>query len=128
MLRITQKASGITIKSLARNISCTAKVCIDQRWREEKGLPANPNEFGPLTNLPDYTFLDGRPTPMGSNQKKRLLKQQAMAAKIVTLNKELDMAKQRYQKLQQQEQEQRQKIMQAKLKPKGKLLLDNLKK
>lgn len=49
----------------ARNISCTSKLHLDQKWREERGLPANPNEFGPLTNLPDYTFLDGRPTPMG---------------------------------------------------------------
>ncbi|XP_005178355.1 large ribosomal subunit protein mL52 [Musca domestica] len=128
MLRVTQNTTGVICKRLARNISCTAQVSIDQRWREEHGLPANPNEFGPLTNLPDYTFLDGRPTPMGSNQKKRLIKQQTIAAKIVTLNKELDMAKQRYQQLQQQEKEQRQQIMQAKLKPKGKLMLENLKK
>lgn len=38
------------------------------------------------------------------------------------------MAKKRYQQLQQQEKEQRQQIMQAKLKPKGKLMLENLKK
>ncbi|KAM7343543.1 mitochondrial ribosomal protein L52 [Cochliomyia hominivorax] len=107
-----------------RNVSCTAKLSLDQKWREEQGLPANPNEFGPLTNLPDYTFLDGRPTPMGSNQKKRLMKQQEIAAKIVAMNKELDMAKKRYKQLQEQQEIERQKIMQAKLKPKGKFLLE----
>lgn len=37
----------------------------DAPWRAENGLPANRSSFGPLTNLPDYTFLDGRPTPLG---------------------------------------------------------------
>lgn len=62
-----------------------------------------------------------------SNQKRRLIKQQEITAKIVTLSKELDMGKQRYQQLQQKQQEERQKVMQAKLKPKGKLLLQNKK-
>lgn len=42
---------------------------IDRKWREEHGLPKNSNSFGPLTNLPDYTFLDGRPTPLGVSAK-----------------------------------------------------------
>lgn len=39
--------------------------CIDQDWRREKRLAQNPNSEGPLTNLPDYTYMDGRPTPLG---------------------------------------------------------------
>lgn len=30
-----------------------------------KRLPRNPNKSGLLTDLPDYTFLDGRVTPLG---------------------------------------------------------------
>ncbi|XP_013112560.2 large ribosomal subunit protein mL52 [Stomoxys calcitrans] len=123
MIRITNNAGKLMNIGFTRSVSCTTKLSIDQRWREEKGLPANPNAYGPLSNLPDYTYLDGRATPMGSNQRKRIVKQQEIAAKIVTLNKELDMAKQRFQHLKQKEQEDRQKVMQAKLKPKGKLLL-----
>lgn len=37
----------------------------DINWREKNRLPLNPTSHGPLTNLPDYTFLDGRPTPLG---------------------------------------------------------------
>lgn len=48
-----------------RQFSCTAIRALDQKWREQKGLQGNPNAFGPLTNLPDYSFLDGRPTPLG---------------------------------------------------------------
>lgn len=51
--------------SAQRHVSLTAARAIDQRWREAKGLPENPNAFGPLTNLPDYTYLDGRTTPLG---------------------------------------------------------------
>lgn len=28
-------------------------------------LPCNPNAEGPLTSLPDYTYMDGRTTPLG---------------------------------------------------------------
>ena len=49
------------------------------------GLTANPNTFGPLTNLPDYTFKDGRPTPLGVRQKARLDKQRDYA--VCKINK-----------------------------------------
>ncbi|XP_065368662.1 large ribosomal subunit protein mL52 [Calliphora vicina] len=127
MFKITKSSTQLIKSTLTRNVSCTAKLSLDQKWREEQGLPANPNEFGPLTNLPDYTFLDGRPTPMGSNQKKRIIKQQEIAAKIVTMSKELDSAKQRYKQLQEHQQKERQSIMQAKLKPKGKYMLEQKK-
>lgn len=48
-----------------RQFSCTMIRALDRKWRERRGLPENPNAFGPLTNLPDYSFLDGRPTPLG---------------------------------------------------------------
>lgn len=35
------------------------------KWRYARGLPKNPNTAGPLTDLPDYTFIDGRTTPLG---------------------------------------------------------------
>jgi len=31
-------------------------------------LPVNPNKESPLTYLPDYTYMDGRPTPLGVNK------------------------------------------------------------
>lgn len=43
------------------------------------------------------------------------------------MSQELDMAKQRYKQLQEQQQLERQKVMQAKLKPKGKFLLEQKK-
>ena len=42
-------------------------------------LPLNPNKYGAFADLPDYTFLDGRPTPLGPSRLKRALKQREFA-------------------------------------------------
>lgn len=46
------------------------------------GLPRNPNAYGPLTDGKDFTFLDGRPTPIGVGQKKRIEKHKAFAVSV----------------------------------------------
>lgn len=38
---------------------------LDQKWRQTKGFSENPNAEGPLSSMKDYTFMDGRPTPLG---------------------------------------------------------------
>uniref|UniRef100_A0ABK9NGE1 Large ribosomal subunit protein mL52 n=1 Tax=Glossina morsitans morsitans TaxID=37546 RepID=A0ABK9NGE1_GLOMM len=124
MFKILQVSRGVPSNSfIVRNVSSSGILAFDQRWREERGLPANPNTFGPLHTLPDYKFSDGRPTPMGSNQRRRLIKQREIAAKIVAMCKELDDAKERYKRLDLEKQAERQRIMEGKLKPKGKYLL-----
>lgn len=40
-------------------------VKFDIVWRLNRRLPRNPTSAGPLTDLPDYTFMDGRPAPLG---------------------------------------------------------------
>ncbi|XP_030383150.1 39S ribosomal protein L52, mitochondrial [Scaptodrosophila lebanonensis] len=125
MLKIQKLCIAATTTATAqRHVALTAVRSIDQKWRASRGLPQNPNAFGPLTNLPDYTFLDGRPTPLGSNQKKRLLKQQEIATKIVQLSGELDYAKKRHETLKAAADAERQRIIENKLKPKGHLLLN----
>ncbi|XP_063245035.1 large ribosomal subunit protein mL52 [Bacillus rossius redtenbacheri] len=99
---------------------------VDRGWRKQRGLPENPNSFGPLTNLPDYSFRDGRPTPLGVGQYQRVLRQQDFAEKVVKLTKEIDFAVERYDKLQQEEEERRQHILDSKLKPKGQKLIKSI--
>ncbi|XP_012532791.1 39S ribosomal protein L52, mitochondrial [Monomorium pharaonis] len=96
---------------------------LDQRWRQKRGLTINPTTFGPLTNLPDYTFKDGRPTPLGIRQKARLDKQRNYAARIIKLVGEIDFAVERHARLQEEKKQERQKILDNKLKPKGDLLV-----
>lgn len=49
-----------------RNINTTGTLANNAKWREERGLCRNKTAHGPLTDLPDYTFMDGnRLTPLG---------------------------------------------------------------
>ncbi|XP_025161014.1 39S ribosomal protein L52, mitochondrial isoform X1 [Harpegnathos saltator] len=88
-----------------------------------RGLTANPNAYGPLTNLPDYIFKSGKPTPLGIRQKARMEKQQEYATRIIQLVGEIDSAVERHAKMQEEEKQRRQQILDNKLKPKGDLLL-----
>ncbi|KAL2726945.1 hypothetical protein V1478_007223 [Vespula squamosa] len=96
---------------------------LQQDWRKKKGLTENPNAFGPLTNMADYSYKDGRPTPLCTNQKRRMLKQQEYAKRIHKLVKEIDYAVERDIKLQEMKAQEQQRILESKLKPKGNLLL-----
>lgn len=117
--------ASIAISPNSRYINTTSIRYLIQKWRKEKGLPMNPNAYGVLTDTPDYTFLDGRPTPIGVNQKQRMIKQKEILDKIIQLNSEIDFAIERHAKLKEVETERRKKIIEGKLKPKGSLLLKN---
>ncbi|XP_017782559.1 PREDICTED: 39S ribosomal protein L52, mitochondrial [Nicrophorus vespilloides] len=115
---ITTVTTGI-LKCQSRYLSISAVRPLIQKWRQDRGLPLNPNAYGVLTDKADYTYLDGRPTPYGSHQKKRILKQRELAEKIITLSKEIDFAKENHQQRLKAEQAARQAILDSKLKPKS---------
>ncbi|XP_063363386.1 large ribosomal subunit protein mL52 [Cydia amplana] len=115
---IKRTSLHLPIALLSRSFSCTSALEIKQ-WRVSKGLPVNRNAEGILTDGPDYTFLDGRPTPLLHKQKLRMEKQQDYASRIVQLSSELDFAKERYQNIQKAKEEERQRILNNRLKPKG---------
>ncbi|CAF4926011.1 unnamed protein product [Pieris macdunnoughi] len=106
---------------LCRSLSCSSTLQTKQ-WRLSKGLSSNRNAEGILTDGPDYTFLDGRPTPLLQKQKLRMLRQQEYVTKIVELSAELDFAKQKYQDDNRKEADERDAIIKDRLKRKGKNL------
>ncbi|XP_049874365.1 39S ribosomal protein L52, mitochondrial [Pectinophora gossypiella] len=106
------------LKLATRAFSCSPAVSTKE-WRVSKGLPINRNAEGILTDGPDYTFLDGRPTPLLHKQKQRMLKQQGYASRIVELCSELEFAKTRHQGIIKEEQEKRASIIRNRLKAKG---------
>ncbi|XP_055608196.1 39S ribosomal protein L52, mitochondrial [Uranotaenia lowii] len=85
----------------------------------------NPNKCGPLTDLSDYSYTDGRITPLGANQTKRMIQQRNLAQKIVVMSSEMDFALQRYNHLKENQLNNKRNIVSQKLKPKGHLLLKN---
>lgn len=83
----------------------------------------NPNTSGVLTDRADFSYLDGRPTPYGVGQKKRLIKQKEIAEKIIRLSGEIDFAVKRHQQIEMDEKTHRKQTIDSKLKPKGLALL-----
>ncbi|KAJ0178101.1 hypothetical protein K1T71_005924 [Dendrolimus kikuchii] len=112
---------GNFVSLFYRAINTTSALNMKE-WRVARGLSVNKNAEGVLTDAPDYTYLDGRPTPLLHKQKLRMLRQQDYAKKIVEMCSELDFAKQRYQNMQRAKEQERQNIISNRLKPKGKAL------
>lgn len=152
ILSNSETINSFSIKAATRPIHITAVRFVNPKWREDRNLPAKLNECGPLTNRPDYTFMDGRPTPLGVSclnlvdlygskgvinclwnhyfqvrALTRLTKQRELAQKIVTSCAELNFAKERYQRLLQEKESEKQRIIGEKFKPKGNRLLEKKK-
>ncbi|KAG5891226.1 hypothetical protein JTB14_004341 [Gonioctena quinquepunctata] len=106
-----------------RGIKTTTALPFIQKWRKERGLPMNPNACGVLLNSPDYSFRDGRMTPFGVGQKKRILKQREVRDQIISLTGEIDFAVERHKSLEVAERNRKNRILGHKLKPKGLELL-----
>ncbi|XP_071863557.1 mitochondrial ribosomal protein L52 isoform X2 [Bombus fervidus] len=100
-------------------------VYLDQKWRVARNLAKNPNTTGPLITLSDYSFKDNKPVPYGSRQLKRIQKHQEYMRKIVKLVGEIDFAVERHSRLLKEKEEQKQKILDSQLKPKGVLPIIN---
>lgn len=87
------------------------------------GLARSGTEYGPLTDLPDWSFADGRPAPPLKGQLRRKQEREVLAKRIVMLNSEMDrgieMWKGRVEEAERMEEHKKSLL----LKPKGKRLL-----
>lgn len=106
-----------------KHFSLTTTSLLNQKHRKERGLPLNPNASGTLTDSPDFSYLDGRITPLGQGQRRRILRDEEVKFKVIALSKEIDFAIERYKQLQIEEENQKRQIIDRKLKPKGMALL-----
>lgn len=91
-------------------------------WREEQGLPLDLNSCGPLTDKPDYSYVEEnvqRPSIYCAGQRKRLRRHQENTKNIIEMIREVDFGKERYQKILEAKEKEKQAIIQSKLQPKG---------
>ncbi|XP_017655310.1 39S ribosomal protein L52, mitochondrial isoform X3 [Nannospalax galili] len=65
--------------SSVRRLQCSAAARAGSQWRLKQGLPANPSGYGPLTELPDWSFADGRPAPPMKGQLRRKAEREKLA-------------------------------------------------
>ncbi|XP_063043392.1 39S ribosomal protein L52, mitochondrial [Engraulis encrasicolus] len=85
------------LKHYCRSFSSTSCTPAGQIWRESFGLPSKGSEYGPLTDLPDWSYADGRPAPPMKGQVRRQQQREAFARRVVALNSEVDAGMQQWQ-------------------------------
>ncbi|XP_060063107.1 large ribosomal subunit protein mL52-like [Ylistrum balloti] len=119
-------------REATRNLSSTSVTCkhfytewkksrFGGEWRIKQGKAMDGLTYGPLTDLPDYTYLDGRPTPLSKGQLRRREMNKEMAKNAMKMLKELDLTKTAYMEKQQKRKEKkRQSKNRVDMKPKGK--------
>ncbi|XP_018560642.1 39S ribosomal protein L52, mitochondrial [Lates calcarifer] len=111
------------LRNSSRQFSTTCGVQGGEKWRKEHGVSRSGTEYGPLTDLPDWSYADGRPAPPLKGQLRRKQEREALARRIVMLSTEMDrgieMWKERLDQAKTQEEHQKSLL----LKPKGKLLM-----
>ncbi|XP_061444871.1 large ribosomal subunit protein mL52 [Rhineura floridana] len=78
------------IASVSRTIHCSAVNQGGGVWRVKHGFPINPSIYGPLTDLPDWSFADGRPAPPMKNHLRRQEKNEVLARRIAMISAEID--------------------------------------
>lgn len=83
-----------------------------------QGKAENNSSYGPLTDLPDYTYLDGRPTELSTCQTRRQQKRIALASRVMLLISEMKQGQENYQYRLGLAEKERKEIVQKRLKPK----------
>ncbi|GAB5572693.1 39S ribosomal protein L52, mitochondrial isoform X2 [Leopardus geoffroyi] len=111
----------LSVRKLHSSVAARA----GSQWRLQQGLAANPSGYGPLTELPDWSYADGRPAPPMKGQLRRKAQREKFARRVVLLSQEMDAGLQAWQLRQQKLQEEEGKQKNA-LKPKGALLQNPL--
>ncbi|XP_007436448.1 39S ribosomal protein L52, mitochondrial [Python bivittatus] len=120
-VRVTPRL-GPQLAKLARSFHHSTTKHAGSEWRLKNGLPANPSDHGLTTDLPDWSFADGRPAPLMSGQLRRQEKNRQIVRRITELSAELDHGMKKWEaKMRKQEQDEEEK-RRNRLQPKGALL------
>nr|XP_012804972.2 39S ribosomal protein L52, mitochondrial isoform X2 [Jaculus jaculus] len=76
--------------SCVRRLHVSVAARAGSQWRLQQGLAANPSGYGPLTELPDWSFADGHPAPPMKGQLRRKTQREKFARRVVLLSQEMD--------------------------------------
>ncbi|XP_059771617.1 large ribosomal subunit protein mL52 isoform X2 [Balaenoptera ricei] len=121
LLRLSMAALRLVLSGV-RRLHCGAAARAGSQWRLRQGLAANPSDYGPLTELPDWSYADGRPAPPMKGQLRRKAQREKFARRVVLLSQEMDAGLQAWQLRQQEKLQEEERKQQNALKPKGALL------
>ncbi|XP_067325859.1 large ribosomal subunit protein mL52 isoform X1 [Anolis sagrei] len=86
---------------------------------DRQGFPVNPSEFGPLTDLPDWSFADGRPAPPMKGYLRRREKNAELARRVVEISAEIDRGMEKWEAKQREAEQAAQEKRRNRLQPKA---------
>uniref|UniRef100_K9IFX0 Large ribosomal subunit protein mL52 n=1 Tax=Desmodus rotundus TaxID=9430 RepID=K9IFX0_DESRO len=112
-------ALGTLLSTGVRRLHCGAAARAGSQWRLQQGLAANPSGYGPLTELPDWSYADGRPAPPMKGHLQRKAQREKFARRVVLLSQEMDAGLQAWQLRQQEKLQEEERKQKNALKPKG---------
>ncbi|CAD7691431.1 unnamed protein product [Nyctereutes procyonoides] len=115
-------ALGSLLLTGVRRLHCSVAARAGSQWRLQQGLAASPSGYGPLTELPDWSYADGRPAPPMKGQLRRKAQREKFARRVVLLSQEMDAGLQAWQLRQQEKLQEEERKQKNALKPKGALL------
>ncbi|XP_042332361.1 39S ribosomal protein L52, mitochondrial [Sceloporus undulatus] len=118
---VTRRLGPHLAKSAAA-IRCFHCSTVDQaggKWRVRQGLPVNSSQFGPLTDLPDWSFADGRPAPPMKGYLSRQEKNAELARRVAMISAEMDHGIEKWEAQQREQERQAQEKRCNRLQPKG---------
>nr|XP_057925117.1 39S ribosomal protein L52, mitochondrial [Doryrhamphus excisus] len=110
------------LKHSSRRFSTTCGLQGGEKWRKEHGLARSGTEYGPLTDLPDWSFADGTPAPPMKGMLRRRQEREELARRIVMLNSEMDRGMESWREKKDEAQRMEEHKKSLLLKAKGKLL------
>ncbi|XP_039507135.1 39S ribosomal protein L52, mitochondrial [Pimephales promelas] len=119
--------TAVSMQSTIRSFSSTCVSHAGKKWRLENGLARTGSEYGPITDLPDWSFADGRPAPPLKGQIRRQKQREDFARRAVYLNAEVDEGMKKWCERKVAEKQKEEHLKSLLLKPKGNLLLKNKK-
>ncbi|XP_017520652.2 large ribosomal subunit protein mL52 isoform X2 [Manis javanica] len=117
---------GCLLSTGVRRLHCSAASLAGGQWRLQQGLAANPSGYGPLSELPDWSYADGRPAPPMKGQLRRKVQREKFARRVVLLSQEMDAGLQAWQLRQQEKFQEEERKQNNALKSKGALLRNPL--
>ncbi|XP_077170187.1 large ribosomal subunit protein mL52 [Paroedura picta] len=115
--------SQLTKFALAsRSFHCSSADKAGGDWRLKHALPRNGSDYGPITDLPDWSFADGRPAPPMKGYVRRQERNIELARRIAMLSSEMDRGIEKWAARQREREQQAEEKRRNRLQPKGDLL------
>lgn len=104
------------IRTISTGVICPANRFPERKRYYQRSLGY---EQGSLTEQSDWSYADGRPAPLTGGRREERVKQMNLAKKIIQLLGEVDDAVDSQRSIEQRQEEEKRKILEDRLKPKG---------